>query len=111
MHKTVLAVLLAALSNLAAADVVYQVDLAYAANRIVSFEVAARGSDRFHPMPIEAQDARGSVTVAIRRGPGDCVRDLRIGFADGRRVVRRDFDVCKLATVHAGENLLLAAQP
>ena len=86
MHKFVVAVLLAALSNIAAADVVYQIDLAYPANRIVSFEVAARGSDRFHAMPIRAQDSNGSVTVAITKGQGNCVRDLRIGFADGRRV-------------------------
>lgn len=111
MHKLVVAVLLAALSNIAAADVVYQIDLAYPANRIVSFEVAARGSDRFHAAPIRTQDSNGSVTVAITKGQGNCVRDLRIGFADGRRVVRRDFDVCKLANVHVGDNLLLAAQP
>lgn len=111
MYRLIIAVLLAALANVAAADVVYQFDLAYAANRIVSFEMAARGSDRFRAMPIKSQDASGSVTVAIRRGQGDCVRDLRIGFADGRRVVRRDFDVCKLAAVRAGESLLLAAQP
>ncbi|MBS0582803.1 MAG: hypothetical protein JSS42_06850 [Proteobacteria bacterium] len=113
MHKILLAALLAGLSNVASADVVYHLDLNHPAIRIVSFEVAPRGSDRFHPVPvrIHAQDPEGTVTVALHRGSGGCMRDLRIGFADGRRAVRRDFDVCKLASVRAGENLLLAAQP
>ena len=114
MHKLCLAVLLAALSNTVSAGVVYYVDLAAeAGSRITSFEIALHGSERFHPVPIkvERQGAAEAVTVAILRGEGDCLRDLRIGFADGRRIVRRDFDVCKLATVQVGENLMLAAQP
>lgn len=114
MHKLFLAVLLAALSNAASAGVVYYVDLAAeAGSHITSFEIATHGSERFHTVPIkvEPQGAVDAVTIAIRRGEGDCLRDLRIGFADGRRIVRRDFDVCKLATVQAGESLMLVAQP
>ena len=111
MRKIVIATLLALLSNAATADMVYHIDLAYADAHITSFEVAARGSDRFHPVPIKIEGIGDTVTVSIRRVEGDCIRDLRIGFADGHRLVRRDFDICKLTTLRPGENLLLAAQP
>lgn len=111
MRKIIIAALLIALSNAAFADMVYHIDLAYADDHITSFEVAARGSDRFHPVPIQIQGSGDTVTVAIRRTAGDCIRDLRIGFANGRRVVHRDFDICKLTMLRPGENLMLAAQP
>ena len=111
MRKIVIATLLALLSNAAAADMIYHIDLAYADANITSFEVAARGTDRFHPVPIKVLDSAGAVTISIRRVEGDCIRDLRIAFADGHRIVRRDFDICKLTTLQPGENLLLAAQP
>ncbi|MFT3790683.1 MAG: hypothetical protein QM741_06320 [Rudaea sp.] len=111
MRKIVVAMLLAVLSNAAFADVLYHVDLARTGARIISFEVAARGSDRFHSVPISILGAGDTVTVSIRRAEGDCIRDLRIGFADGHRVVRRDFDICRLATLRPGENLLFAARP
>jgi hypothetical protein len=114
MRKILLFSLLAALSTSAFADVVYYVDLTNATSRITSFEVAARGSDRFHPMLIDSRTLEGSggaVTVVFRRGSGDCLRDLRIGFADGRRIVRRDFDVCRLPSYRIGQDLLLATQP
>lgn len=111
MCKLVIAMLLATLSNVAFADMIYHIDLAYADDHITSFEVAARGSDRFHAVPIQVQSPGDTVTVAIRRTSGDCIRDLRIGFANGRRVVHRDFDICKLTMLRPGENLMLAAQP
>ncbi|MBS0515206.1 MAG: hypothetical protein JSS16_07020 [Proteobacteria bacterium] len=113
MHKILFAAVLAGLSQAALAGVVYQVDLHHANRRIVSFEVAARGTDRFHPVPIQIdpRDPDGKVTVTLRKGDGHCVRDLRVGFADGQRVVRRDFDLCKLSGVRAGDSLLLAALP
>ncbi|HEX7915259.1 hypothetical protein [Rudaea sp.] len=114
MHKIFLAALLAGLSNVALADVAYYVDLAATPSRITSFEIAKRGNDRFHPAPIRSWpfgESGNTVTVVMRVGDGDCRRDLRIGFADGRRVVYRDFDVCKLPAYRVGQDLLLAAQP
>lgn len=114
MHKFFLAALLAGLSNVALADVAYYVDLAATPSRITSFEIARRGSDRFRPAPIRSQpfgDAGNTTTVVVRMGDGGCRRDLRIGFADGRRVVYHDFNVCKLSAYRAGQDLLLAAQP
>ena len=114
MRKILLFAFLAAASGAAIADPVYYVELSYPVGRITSFEAAARGSERFRSVPMDSRPGEGSggaVTVALRKGDGDCLRDLRIGFADGRRIVRRDFDVCKLAKVQIGENLLLAAQP
>jgi len=115
MQKFFLAALLAGLSNVALADVAYYVDLAAMPSRITSFEIAKRGgNDRFHPAPIRSWplgDSGNTVTVVMRVGDGDCRRDLRIGFADGRRVVYRDFDVCKLPAYRAGQDFLLAAQP
>lgn len=114
MQRICLAVLLTGLSNLASAEAVYYFDLrAEAGSRIVSFEIAARGSGRFHPVPIKFSPLNPDeiVTVAIRNGDHDCLRDLRIGLADGRSVVRHDFDICRLATVQIGQSLLLAARP
>jgi len=114
MHKFFLAALLAGLSNVALADVAYYVDLAATPSRITSFEIARPGSDRFHPTPIRSWplgDSGNTVTVVVRVGDVGCRRDLRIGFADGRRVVYRDFNVCKLSAYRAGQDLLLAAQP
>ena len=114
MHKILLGALLVGLSNVALADVAYYVDLAATPSRITSFEMAKRGSDRFHPMSIRGRplgDSDKAVTVVVRTGEGDCRRDLRIGFADGHRVVYRDFNVCKLPSFRAGQDFLLAAQP
>lgn len=114
MQRICFAVLLTGLSNLASAEAVYYLDLsAEAGGHIVSFEIAARGSGRFHPVPVKVspQSPGETVTVAIRNGDHDCLRDLRIGLADGRSVVRHDFDICRLANVQVGESLLLAARP
>jgi len=114
MHKIFLAALLARLSNTALANVIYYVDLAAAASPITSFEMTRHGSDRFRPVPTISRplgQSGNAVTVVVRVGEGDCRRDLRIGFADGRRVVYRDFDVCRLPGYREGQDLLLAAQP
>ena len=114
MHKICLAALLTGLSNVALADVAYYVDLTDTAHRITSFEIAKRGSDRFRPVLTSSRplgDSGSAVTVVVRVGEGECQRDLRIGFADGRRIVYHDFDVCKLPRYRVGQDLLLAQQP
>ncbi len=111
MRKIVVALLLAVLSNAAMAEMVYEIDLSDGADRITSFEIAAHGSDRFRPVPIKVLDSGNGVTISVRQGDGGCIRDLRIVFADGHRLVRRDFDICKLTALRPGQNLYLAAQP
>ncbi len=119
MRKVLVFSLLAVLSNAASADVVYYVDLINTApNSITSFEVALPGTDRFHSvLPGNAPIHGGgeSATVAIRRGDNGCLRDLRIGFADGRVLTHRGFNICRNVSYHSDrylrQGILAAAKP
>ena len=66
MQRICFAVLLTVLSNPASAEAVYYFDLsAEAGSRIVSFEIAARGSERFHPVPIKFSPQSPGETVTV----------------------------------------------
>ena len=113
MRKVLFAAFLAGLSNLAAAGTVYYIDLVNtAASSITSFEVALPGSDRFHsilPGLMPLQGGGEPATIAIRKGDDGCLRDLRVGFADGRVLVHRDFNLCKYRSYHTDQYLRAAA--
>ena len=114
MTKILLAAALAGLSNLASAGVAYYVDLTDNVRRITSFEIAAAGSNRFRPVLISSHpfaDSGGAITIVIRESDRNCMRDLRIGFADGSRIIQRNFDLCALPGYRPGQELLLATQP
>jgi hypothetical protein len=114
MTKILLAAVLAGLSNLASADVAYYVDLTDNVRRITSFEIAKPGSSHFRPVLVNSHpfaDSGNTVTIVVRESDGSCLRDLRIGFADGSRVVQHDFDLCALPGYRIGQELLLATQP
>jgi hypothetical protein len=109
MRLLVFAALLAAFANSASAGVVYYVDLINTSpSDIVSFKVAAAGTDRFHSILLGDRPLQGggaSATVGIREGDDGCKRDLRIGFADGRVLTHRGFNVCKYASYHTDHYL------
>ena len=92
------AALCAVISSPALAGTVYELDLVSSSQSgIVSFEVARTGSDRFHAarfVTAPLQDGGESATVQIREDGSGCRRDLRIGFADGRVLIERGFDLC-----------------
>ncbi len=89
----------AVVSSQALAGVVYEVDLVNTAQSgIVTFEVARAGSDRFHRVAFIKSPTQGigeAVTAQIREGDDGCLRDLRIGLADGSVVTRCGLDVCR----------------
>jgi hypothetical protein len=112
--KILLAAALAGLSNLASADVAYYVDLTDNVRHITSFDVAMPGSDRFRHLLISSRpfaESGSAITIVIREGDSGCMRDLRIGFADGSRIVQRNFDLCALPGYNPGQELQLAALP
>ena len=90
--------LLAAAASPASAGPVYYLDLVNSSpSSIVSFDVAAAGSERFQSVLTERTMLPGhgaSATVAIRKGDAGCRRDLRVGYADGHVATYHDFDVC-----------------
>ncbi|MEP6939525.1 MAG: hypothetical protein ABI846_07150 [Rudaea sp.] len=106
MRTPIIALLLAASAPSALAGTVYQVDLANKTDSgVVSIETARGGSDRFHRTSFATRSLRHgneAVSFQLRRGDDGCVRDLRIGFADGRVLTHRGFDLCN---AHGGEIL------
>lgn len=97
--RAVLAASLILATNCVSAGTVYHVDLVNkATSSIVSIEVARGGSTRYHALHFAVVPLPGggeSATVAIRQGDDGCLRDLRVGLADGRVVTQRGLDVCR----------------
>lgn len=97
--RFIAAVLLACASVSASAGTVYYVDLVNNdSSSIVALDVAPAGGARFQSVlpgngPLRAGAA---TTVALRSAGAGCVRDLRIGFADGRVATKRGVDLCAL---------------
>ena len=95
--RVILAATLILATNCVGAGTVYHVDLVNnATSSIVSLEVARAGSARYHVLHFGAAPLPGggaSATVAIRKGDDGCLRDLRVGLADGRVVMQRGLDV------------------
>ena len=114
MRNIVVFVLLAGLSNLAAADTVYYIDMVNTApSSITSLAMAMPGTNRFQSVLPGETPLRGggeSVTVAIRKGDEGCLRDLRVGFADGRILVHPNFNICRNVSYHSGRYLHLRPQ-
>jgi len=62
---------------------------------VTSFAVAPAGESAFHKINLGAP-LRGGVTSATVEIPeGDCARDFRLVFADGRTLVYPGIDVCR----------------
>ena len=98
MRKFLIGVLFAWQSCLAEAGTVHYVDFVNtSASDIVSFEVARPGSSRFHPVLGRNKRLPGGApaTIAIRQDDDGCLRDLRMGFADGHVRIWRGFDLCR----------------
>ncbi len=110
MYKYIFAALFAVGAAAPAfAGTVYYVDIVNtSANDVVSFEVAAAGSGRFHPVLLGKGPLHGggeAATIAIRNDKDSCTRDFRIGFSDGRVVTHRGFNLCRYATYHTDRYL------
>lgn len=117
MRKFLIFGLLAGLSNLAVASTVYYLDLINtAASSVTSFDIALPGSDRFHsvlPGQVPLRGGGESATITIRKGQDGCLRDMRIGFADGHVLMHRNFNICRSTSYHTDRYLrqgILAAK-
>ena len=90
-----------------AADSMHYVELVNTARAsLSSFAVASAGSGDFHPIPLGASALQGggdSTTIGIA-GDG-CLRDFRAEFADGRVLIQKNFNVCKVRSYHTGQYL------
>jgi hypothetical protein len=96
-----------AASNACAAGTVHYVDLVNTAPASIrSFSVAAAGSDDFRDVALGSTSVRGGGdSTTIRISDGDCLRDFRTVFADGRVLVQQNFDVCRNRSYHTGQYL------
>lgn len=110
MRSTILTTLLLAgglAGRAAAAGDLHYLDLVNTApSSLTGFAVAAAGSDDWRGVDLGDAPVQGggdSTTVAIRGG--DCLRDLRSTFRDGRVLIQRNFDVCRYRSYHTGQYL------
>ena len=96
-----------AAAHAGAADAEHYVELVNTARTsLSSFAVAAAGSGDFHAVALGATPLQGggdSTTIGIA-GDG-CLRDFRVEFADGRVLMQKNFDVCKVRSYHTGQYL------
>lgn len=118
--RTLITALLIAVSGNAFADPVHYIELVNTApTSITAFAVAAPGSDDYREIGLGGKPVHGggdSTTIAIADGEG-CLRDFRTQFGDGRVLVQKSFNICKLRSYHTGQYLrrgeegLRVAQP
>ena len=76
-----------------------------ARSSIVAFEEAPAGTGAFHPIALADHPVQGggdSATVAFRKQDGGCLRDFRTTFADGRVLLVKDYDVCRMSVYRTG---------
>ena len=75
-----------------------------APSSIVAIATAPAGSRAFRELPLGGKPVQGggdSTTVAFD-GKADCLRDLRLSFADGRVLTHKGFNVCRDGTYETG---------
>jgi hypothetical protein len=119
--RTFLGIALLVGASAASAETVHYIDLINTAkSSILSFAVAPSGSGDFRTVSLGDKPLHGggdSTTVAIRGDDQGCLRDLRTGFADGRVLIQRDFNVCKYRSYRTGryprgrDHAVMLAQP
>jgi hypothetical protein len=76
-----------------------------APSSLVSIGVAPAGTTAFRITSFADRPIGGggdSVTVAIDSTDADCIRDLRLAFADGRVLMQKGFNVCRFRSYHTG---------
>ncbi|MEP6940061.1 MAG: hypothetical protein ABI846_09875 [Rudaea sp.] len=114
MRTVCLFALLGGAACVHAAEKTHYLDLVNTApDSIVSFAAAASGSGRFVEARLATLLGGGDgATIAIATAPGreGCLQDLRIGFANGRILIQKNFDVCRYRSYHTGRYLRGSAQ-
>src|SRR5688500_814839 len=62
---------------------------------VTSLAVAPAGDRAFHEIDLGAPLRGGVTSTTVEMPEGDCVRDFRLTFADGRTLVYPGVDVCR----------------
>lgn len=62
---------------------------------VVSLAVAPAGSTEFREVAIGKPLRGGNTATTVRIDGGECLRNFRVGFRDGRTRIYRDVDVCR----------------
>lgn len=62
---------------------------------VTSLAVAPAGDRAFHEIALGAPLRGGVTSTTVEVPEGDCVRDFRLTFADGRTLVYPGIDVCR----------------
>jgi hypothetical protein len=62
---------------------------------VTSFAVAPAGESAFHEIDLGVPLRGGVTSTTVEIPEGDCVRDFRLVFADGRTLVYPGIDVCR----------------
>ena len=71
-------------------------DLVHASHdSVTSFAVAPAGDSTFHQIDLGAPLRGGVTSTTVEIPEGDCVRDFRLVFADGRTLIYPGIDVCR----------------
>lgn len=105
--RIVMLVVLATTPALAVAQTHYLDLYNNAPSSLASFAVATAGTNDFHDIALGERPLPGggdSTTIALEHTDGECVRDFRMTFADGRVWVRRGFNVCRFRSFHTGRS-------
>jgi len=97
MHAAVLAALLASTATHANAErkPTRYFDLVNAArDSVTSLAVAPAGSDAFRDIDLGAPLRGGLTSTTVELADGDCLRDFRLTFRNGRTLVYPGIDIC-----------------
>lgn len=99
MPRASIVVLLAAAVPFAAAHAGERTHYLYLVNRahdaIVSVSAARAGADQPRELLVGGRLAGGGDATTLQIRSDDCVHDLQVAFANGRRAVYPAFDLCR----------------
>ena len=107
MRAAVLATLLAAAAAHAHAERAQTryFDLVNASHdSVTSLAVAPAGSDAFREIELGAPLRGGLTSATVDVAAGDCLRDFRLVFRDGRTLIYPDVDVCRYRSLRLTAN-------
>ena len=62
---------------------------------VTSLAIAPAGSDAFHEIELGGPLRGGLTSTTVDIAAGDCLRDFRLVFRDGRTLIYPDIDVCR----------------
>lgn len=114
MRKLVVIMMILGTSGAYAAEATHYLDLVNTAqDSITALAVAPSSSDRFVAVDVGVLHGGGDATtiaIATTAGREGCLQDLRIGFANGRVLLQRNFDVCRFRSYHSGRYMRGSAQ-